>query len=543
MTSLLLPGGASARVSQSMRGEDPVAPAASARSLRGRLLGLLALAVIVLGSLFIVLISANRPNYLAATTIPGFFPHWLAGPLGGLAPQFPRGTTTIKDVFTAVLVLMYASYLVGIRHVPKLDKRFAIGAILAIQLIFFLSPPLTQTDVFNYINYARLEVVHHLNPYTTIPVIEPHSDPAYALSNWHELLSPYGPLFTIIMFAIVPFGVAASFWLVKGLLAVLSLAGLLLVWKCAKLLGRDPVKAIVFAGLNPIVLLWGLGGDHNDFVMVFCLLLAIYLLLRSRAAQEGESEPMPREASAHMPREAGGAHARQAGGARMSRERSGRMQILRGWLLPLAWMEMLAGVSLAAGTFIKASGAIVVPVVIVALARTPRRAAQTIIGGILGTIVFAIFTYIAFGAHIPDLGTQGSLVTDLGLPNLLGLVLGQGGETNVLREILMVTLVLVVLLCCVSAWRSRDFITPSGWATLGLLVTLAWVLPWYVVWVVPLAALSSSSKLRIATIVFSVYLILAWSPSSGGFFETIGFNPEGTPLGQLHRRYVRELLN
>lgn len=518
VTSLLLPGGASARVSQSMRGEDPVAPAASARSLRGRVLGLLALAVIVLGSLFIVLISANRPNYLAATTIPGFFPHWLAGPLGGLAPQFPRGTTTIKDVFTAVLVLMYVSYLVGIRHVPKLDKRFAIGAILAIQLIFFLSPPLTQTDVFNYINYARLEVVHHLNPYTTIPVIEPHSDPAYALSNWHGLLSPYGPLFTIIMFAIVPFGVAASFWLVKGLLAVLSLAGLLLVWKCAKLLGRDPVKAIVFAGLNPIVLLWGLGGDHNDFVMVFCLLLAIYLLLRSRAAEEGESGPMPREAS-------------------------GRMQILRGWLLPLAWMEMLAGVSLAAGTFIKASGAIVVPVVIVALARTPRRAAQTIIGGILGTIVFAIFTYIAFGAHIPDLGTQGSLVTDLGLPNLLGLVLGQGGETNVLREILMVTLVLVVLLCCVSAWRSRDFITPSGWATLGLLATLAWVLPWYVVWVVPLAALSSSSKLRIATIAFSVYLILAWSPSSGGFFETIGFNPEGTPLGQLHRRYVRELLN
>ena len=48
--------------------------------------------------------------------------------------------------------------------------------------IFFLAPPLALTDVFNYINYGRMEVVHHLNPYTTIPILEPHSDPSYYLS-------------------------------------------------------------------------------------------------------------------------------------------------------------------------------------------------------------------------------------------------------------------------------------------------------------------------------------------------------------------------
>ncbi|HEY1688132.1 MAG TPA: hypothetical protein VGF95_04635 [Solirubrobacteraceae bacterium] len=529
------------RVSQGVPSDGPAAPAATAGSRRERVLALLALAVIVGCSLFVVIIAANRPNYISATTSPGFFPHWLAGPLGGLWPQFPRGTTTIKDVFTAALVVMYVSYLVGIRHVPKLDPRWAIAAILAVQLIFFLSPPLTQTDVFNYIDYARMEVVHHLNPYTTIPVIEPHSDPAYALSNWHELMSPYGPLFTIIMFAIVPFGVAVSFWLVKGLLAIASLGGLLLVWKCAKLLGRDPVKAIVFAGLNPIVLLWGLGGDHNDFVMVFFLLLAAYLLLRSGAAP-----PVRREGAPANGAQAGEAPTQEALTQEAPTEEApkvGRRQLLRGWLLPPAWLELLAGVSLAAAVFVKASGAIVVPVVIAGLARTPRRATQTVLGGIAGTIVFALFSYIAFGAHIPDLGTQGSLVTDLGLPNLLGLALGQGGETNMLREILMLALVLVVVLCCVAAWRSGDFVTHAGWATLGLLVTLAWVLPWYVVWVIPLAALSGSRKLRIATIAFSVYLILAWSPASSGFFETIGFNPESTALGQLHHRYVRELLN
>ena len=95
--------------------------------------------------------------------------------------------------------------------------------------------------MFNYINYGRMEIVHHLNPYTTIPMLEPHSDPSYILSNWHELLSPYGPLFTLLTFAVVPLGVAGSFWALKAILALASLGTILLVWRCARLLGRDPL--------------------------------------------------------------------------------------------------------------------------------------------------------------------------------------------------------------------------------------------------------------------------------------------------------------
>ena len=98
-----------------------------------------------------------------------------------------------------------------------------IAAIVAVHAIFFLAPPLALTDIFNYVNYGRMEVVHHLNPYTTIPILEPHNDPSYALSNWHQLLSPYGPLFTLLTFAVVPLGVAASFWALKGVLALASL--------------------------------------------------------------------------------------------------------------------------------------------------------------------------------------------------------------------------------------------------------------------------------------------------------------------------------
>jgi hypothetical protein len=86
-------------------------------------------------------------------------------------------------------------------------------------------------------------------------------------------------------------------------------------------------------------------------------------------------------------------------------------------------------------------------------------------------------------------------------------------------------------------------ITASGWAGVALLVTLSWVLPWYVLWVLPLAALSPSRRLRNTALVLGAYLIIAWAPASGKLWNVIGFYPEKTALGRLHQRYVRELLN
>ena len=213
-----------------------------------------------------------------------FYPHWMAGPLGGLWPGLTGNGTTLKYLFTGAIV----PHVRGLPRRAPARRRAAgkvdRGGILAVHAIFILSPPLALTDLFNYVNYGRMEVVHHLNPYTSIPILEPHDDPSYALSNWHQLLSPYGPLFTMLTFAVVPLGVAGSFWALKVVLAATSLGTILLVWKCARLLGRDPVKAIALVGLNPIVLVWGLGGDHNDFLMLFCIMLGFYLLLRGPRA-------------------------------------------------------------------------------------------------------------------------------------------------------------------------------------------------------------------------------------------------------------------
>jgi len=520
---------------------------ADARARRDARIGAGVLVVLVACSLLFVVIAANRPSLFSATTHSGFFPGWMAGPLGGLWPGLPRNGTMLRWMFTAALVAMYACYVLALSYVPRMrvSARWAIAAVVAVHAIFLLAPPMALTDLFNYINYGRMEVVHHLNPYTSYPILEPHSDPSYALSNWHQLLSPYGPLFTLLTFALVPLGVAASFWTIKAVLMAASLGTILLVWRCARMLDLDPVRAIVLVGLNPIVLVWGLGGDHNDFLMVFAIVLGFYLLLRARGGRAPVSANGQGPAVAIEPGVAnnhGGAPDTD-GPPDVPRASSTRLGTIGGWLWPLSAAEIGAGAAFVAATALKASGGVLIPIVLVGLLRAPRRFTQVLLGMVAAAAIVGVASLIAFGLHIPDLSTQSRLVTNISVPNLLGLALGSGGETETLHTLLSAVLILSVLGCCAMAWRRRDSITASGWATVALLVTLGWVLPWYILWLLPLAALSRSRRLRTTALVLGAYLIVAWAPASGLVWSAIGFQPAKTPLGRLHQRYVKELLN
>jgi hypothetical protein len=492
----------------------------------------LGLSFMVFASIVLVSLAASRASFLSPPS-HAEFPSWMSGPLGSLASWFEPGRNTLKLTFTFAVAGMYIAYLIVLACAPALRARWAIATVVVLHVIFFLAPPLSLTDVFNYINYGRMEIVHGLNPYTTIPSLEPHTDPSFLISNWHHLLSPYGPLFTIFSFALVPLGVATSFWVLKGVLMLASLAGLWLVWKCAELLGRDPLAATLFVGLNPLVLVWGLGGDHNDFLMVLCLLLAFYLLLRARAERIGLPVPAASSAARIVP-----AGARRAALRRL-------VALIDGAPRPLPageagpWRELAAGFALVAAVAIKASAAILLPVVLLGVARRLR----LLSGMAIGAIVLGGATLFAFGPHLPNLGEQSKLVTAVGLPNLLGFVLGSGGETTALKSVLGILLIVAVAASAAWAWRSRNWIAASGFATLALLLTLSWTLPWYVLWLLPLAALARTPVLRTAALVFSVYLMLAWVPVMTDIIHALGFKPSTTKLGQLHQAQTKALLH
>ena len=71
----------------------------------------------------------------------------------------------------------------------------------------------------------------------------------------------------------------------------------------------------------------------------------------------------------------------------------------------------------------------------------------------------------------------------------------------------MIAFVGVAAVALLLAWRGRDWISAAGWATLALLVATQWLLPWYLVWLLPLAALARDRKLLVGTLAFTALLV------------------------------------
>jgi hypothetical protein len=501
-------GGPARAVDQASRRERERAALATAA-------GTVALVLMVLGSLFYVAVVASRRSILSPSSHVAF-PGWMSGPLGPLAAWYHPDDYGRRVLLTALVGGMYVCYLVVLACASRLRPRWALAAVVVLELIFFLSPPLSLTDVFNYVNYGRMQVLHDLNPYTTIPALGPHSDLSYQLSNWHSLLSPYGPLFTLFSFALVPLGIAASFWALKATLLAASLASLWLVGRCARLLGRDPLSAVLLVGLNPLVLVWGLGGDHNDFILIFLVLLAVYLLL---------------EAAARRPRAPSGGR--------------GLVAWVDGAPRPIPpgeggpAREVGAGVLLMAAVAVKASAGLLLPVI---LCGVPRRL-RLLAGMAAGAAVLGAASIYAFGLHVPNLAQQSTLITLVGLPNVVGYLLGYGGVTDTMKVILAAGLVVAVVAASIYAWRTREWIRAAGYATLALLLTLTWELPWYVLWLLPFAALTRGRALRVAALVVSLYLMLAWMPLMTDLIHSVGFKPSLTLLGKMRQVKTVTLLH
>jgi hypothetical protein len=180
---------------------------------------------------------------------------------------------------------------------------------------------------------------------------------------------------------------------------------------------------------------------------------------------------------------------------------------------------------------IKASAAVVIPI---AFAAAPRRrrflAGLLIAGGIL-----ALVSGAAFGAHLPGLGSQTELVTGVGPANLLGWALGQKGETEAVRILLTLSAGAFVLSAAFRARRAdRDWIALAGMSLAVVWITTSWFAPWYIVWILPFAALAESRRLRLLILFLGVYLLLAFGPQQTSLLHLLHFNPFGSAIGRQH---------
>jgi len=416
-----------------------------------RALGITALAGLLAASLLLaVAASARRRIWFVPASEHGGWPDWLAGPFRQfdfvLLP--PRGAL--------LLVAMLACYLVVLACARDgaIPARLGIAAVVAAHVIFLLAPPLFSADVFGYVDYARLFVLHGLDPYVH-GAADAARDPAVPYVRWRDIPAPYGPLFTLTSAPLAWLSVPAALWAFKALAASLSLGCCALVWRIAQRRGLPPLPAVLFVGLNPLLLAYGVGGAHNDFLLLALMLGAVLLALEERA-------------------------------------------------LP-------AGVLGALAIGVKASAGVLLPFLL--LSHPPPRWGRRVLAGALaGAAVVLTLAVAAFGQEalgfVSQIREQQQFVAAESVPGRVASLLGFDSLPAGLRLLFGLAFAASVAGLLWATWRRRiDWLAGAGWATFALLLSTAWLVPWYVVWLLPLAAVARDSRLRGATLLFCVYVV------------------------------------
>ena len=137
--------------------------------------------------------------------------------------------------------------------------------------------------MFGYIDWGRLGAVHGLDPYSHGAPDAPQ-DEAFAYMRWSsDLPSPYGPTFTLFTYAVAPLSLAGEPVGAQGRRrrSRASAASR----SCGRARASSAARrcaALVFVGLNPMLLVFEVGGAHNDMYFMLLVLSALYASLRLR---------------------------------------------------------------------------------------------------------------------------------------------------------------------------------------------------------------------------------------------------------------------
>ena len=335
---------------------------------------------------------------------------------------------------------------------------------------FALAPVLLSHDVFSYVDYARLGVVHGLDPYVHAPNAAP-ADPAFADVTWTRSVSAYGPLFTLLTYPLawLPVGLAVAGLKAVAALSVLGLAAV--VARIAAWRGVDPLRAAAFLALNPLVLVHVVGGAHNDGLTMLPAMLAVAAILAGREA---------------------------AGGA-----------------------------ALVAAIAIKASAAFVAPFALLGATRGPRPTGRfpeiwagirpvgrLLFGAVVAVVGVGVAAYAGFGWEwLQAFGSAGEnqrRTSHLSIPITFARLTGMG--TDPVRVAALALYAVAVAYLLIWTWRGGDWVRAAAWAAFGLLLATSWLLPWYLIWPLPLVAVSRDRPLQLLTLALTAFQLGARIP-------------------------------
>ncbi len=411
------------------------------------------------GALACLMVSGVALAFLATADPRALVPyrlgqHWLGGVITGVGPALS------PDVFSTLMLVMLAAYGVAVFYADGIKVSWALAVAVVLDLAFVLAPPLLSGDVVGYLIYARLGAVHGVDPYLHGTALTP-ADPLFRFVKWRSLPTDYGPLFTFATYAIGGLGLTAAIWTFKVVAGVCAVGSNAATWLVSKR-GRA-ARPVILLALNPLLLVYAIGGAHNDLITMLLVLLGMLALARER---------------------------------------------------------VYAGATAAVlAVSVKLSGALMLPFAL-ASAKTNRR--RFVVSTMVAVLIVTLVSVLIFGhgmvGYTHALHRLGERASSKSFPGWLARhlgVIGGSGVTPGSRFVCDLVFAGAALWLAYRTWHGADWIAAAGWATLILLITTTWLLPWYIAWLLPFAALGSDARLQAATVAFTAWIVVIQLPLLG----------------------------
>jgi len=444
---------------------DRAAPAGKLDYDRSLLLGTMVLLACGIEGVLIVLVRRlSLQRY--PTVVPT--PQPLATALG----ISERGLTW----FLLSLAVLTACYLGAYAVALRITEPRAGVLAIAISAVFIATMlpifPAGAHDVYHNAVDARTLWVYHENPSTTPPLAHPQDPLVRQLVYWQDLTSSYGPVWYIVSGVPLLFvgeDLVANVVGQKALVSLFLFGTIVLVYLIVReRRPRSATAAMVLLGWSPLVL-WEIPGNaHNDIVMMFFAVAALYALHK------------------------------------------GRWQ----WAFPM--------LALAVG--VKFIMLLLGPLLLVWLLRhRPRLNRQELLFSIAASAALLVVIYLPFVSSSHSLANYDAL-KDRYISSPASLFIAFAMQyTSLARASNLARYFATVLFLTGYVWllvRRHDSLNKlydgAFWATfLTLTLPTWWFWPWYVVWLLPLAALTAGRKPATVAAIFGstallVYPIYYW---------------------------------
>ena len=190
-------------------------------------------------------------------------------------------------LFAGIILVLFFFYLMILQNIKKgkFEKKELWSLIILATVILTFSYNAFSYDLFNYIFDAKIVTHYFQNPYLHKALDFP-MDPMLSFMHWTHRLYPYGPIWIGLTIPLSLIGLQfflPTFFLFKIFIAAGFLGTVYFIGKILqKSQPHNELFGVAFFALNPLVIIESLVSAHNDIVMMFFGMWAVYLLMNMR---------------------------------------------------------------------------------------------------------------------------------------------------------------------------------------------------------------------------------------------------------------------